>query len=100
MKPMPKLVAMIAYYPPHLPNTSTAFPPTLLVQIHLAASQKFGTKYPSFRYPDTEEGFAEHDLDTFDKTGERVAWSRTLGLLRQAFGITSDLEEIWDNHTR
>ena len=100
MKPMPKLVALIAYYPPYMPNTNTAFPPTLLVRAHLAGNQNFGTKHPSYRYPDTESGFAEHDLDEYDKIAERLAWSRTLGLLREGFGMTTDLESIWDNHTR
>lgn len=101
-RPMPKLAALVAYYPPYIPTSTTNFPPTLDVQVHLAASQKFGTRLPSFRYPDTKDGFAEHDLDEYDKTAATLAWSRTLGALRHAFGIgrDTDLEAIWDNHTR
>jgi hypothetical protein len=100
MKPMPKLIALVAYYPPYMPGTTTAFPPSLLVSVHLAASQKFGTRHPSFRYPDTVEGFAEHDLEEYDKVGASLAWSRTLGLLRKGFGIDVDLDAIWEQHTR
>ena len=102
MRPMPKLAAIVAYYPPYMPKTNTNFPPTLSVQIHLAGSAKFGTRHPSFRYPDTHEGFAEHDLDEYDKTAATLAWSRTLGILRRAFetDLDVDLEGIWDNHTR
>lgn len=96
---MPKLVALVAYYPPYMPKTNTEFPPSLLVQVHIAASQNFGTRHPSFTYPDTQSGFAEHDLEEYDKVGARLAWSRTLGLVRHAFGITVNLEAIWDNHT-
>jgi hypothetical protein len=100
MKPMPKLVALVAYYPPYMPKTNTAFPPTLFVTVHLAASQQFGTRHPSFTYPDTEEGFAEHDLEEYDKVGASLAWSRTLGILRRAFVMDVDLDAIWEEHTR
>ncbi|KIX06009.1 uncharacterized protein Z518_03983 [Rhinocladiella mackenziei CBS 650.93] len=101
MKPMPKLAAVVAYYPPHMPNTTTSFPPTLNVQIHLASSQKFGTRHPSYRYTNTHPGFAEYDLEEFDKISASLAWSRTLALLRTAFDIEGvDLEAVWENHTR
>ncbi|KAI1610365.1 carboxymethylenebutenolidase [Exophiala viscosa] len=101
MKPMPKLVAVVAYYPPYMPRTTTNFPPTLNVQIHLASSQKFGTKHPSYRYSNTKPGFAEYDLDEFDKVSASLAWSRTLTVLREAFDMEPpDLEAIWDSHMR
>src|SRR6201996_6183483 len=101
MKPMPKLVAVVAYYPGHTPRSTTNFPPTLFVQIHLAASQRWGTRFPSHRYENTVPGFAEYDLDEFDKVGASLAWTRTLSLLRTAFDIDGpDLETIWENHTR
>ena len=100
MRPMPKLAALVAYYPPYLPSTSTHFPPTLDILIHLASAQNFGTRHPSHCYPATSPGFAESDLvDDYDKTAARLAWSRTLGVIRRAFGIYVDLEPIWDNHT-
>jgi len=77
------------------------FPPTLNVQIHLASSQKYGTRHPSYRYNNTRPGFAEYDLDEFDKIGASLAWSRTLTLLRNAFDIAGpDLETVWENHAR
>ena len=96
---MPKLCALVAYYPPYLPQSSTAFPSSLLVQIHLAGSQQFGSRLPSFRYPDSQPGFAEEDLEEYDKVSARLAWSRALGILRKGFGIDVDLEQIWDRHT-
>ena len=100
IRPMPKLCALVAYYPPYLPKTTTAYPSSLLLQIHLASSQTFGTPHPSYVYPDTNEGFAEHDLDEFDSVAARLAWSRSLGLVRKGFGIDVDLEAVWENHTR
>jgi len=101
MKTMPKLVAVVAYYPNHVPKSTIGFPLTLKVQIHLASSQKWGTRSPSYRYENTEPGFAEHDLGEFDKTGASLAWSRVLFMLRAAFDIEPpDLESIWENHTK
>lgn len=98
---MPKLAGVVAYYPPYMPKTNTNFPPTLNVMVHLASSQKFGTRHPSYRYHHTRPGFAEYDLEEFDKVGASLAWSRTLTLLRSAFDIEGpDLETIWENHTR
>ena len=102
MRPMPKLTALVAYYPPYMPRSSTGFPLTLTVQVHLPSSAKFGTRQPSFRYPNTQAGFAEHDLDEYDRTAANLAWTRTLGVLRRSFDtdLDIDLEAIWDNHTR
>lgn len=99
IKSVPKLCALVAYYPTTLPTTDDAFPSSLAVQIHLASSQNFGSRYPSYTYPDTIPGFAEHDSDLYDKVASRLAWSRTLGLMRRAFRIDVDLEAIWENHT-
>lgn len=96
---MSKLVALVAYYPPYLPHTTTSFPPSLDVLIHLAASQHIHTRHPSHIYPDTTPGFAESDLAEYDKAAARLAWSRTLSVVRRAFGIYADLERVWDQHT-
>ncbi|KAL2417958.1 hypothetical protein ABEF95_001544 [Exophiala dermatitidis] len=101
MKPMPKLIAVVAYYPPYMPKSTTNFPPTLNVLIHLAGTQKFGTRHPSYRYPGTQPGFAEHDLDEYDKIGASLAWSRTLSVLRTAFDVEPfDIEAAWEKHLR
>lgn len=101
MKPMPKLCAVVAYYPPYMPRTSANFPPGLNILIHLAGSQKFGTRHErNFRYVNTQPGFAESDLEEYSKPSTRVAWSRTLSTLRRAFGIEEDLESIRNYHTK
>jgi hypothetical protein len=95
---MSKLVALAAYYPPYLPHTTTSFPPSLDVVIHIAGSQPMTTRHPSHTYPGTSPGFAESDLDEYDKSAARLAWSRTLGMMRRAFAMYADLEPIWDRH--
>jgi hypothetical protein len=98
LKPVSKLCVLVCYYPTRCPSSNASFPPSLKVQVHLASSQRFGTKYPSFTYPDAVAGFAEEDLDEYDKVSARLAWSRALGVVREGFGITVDLEKIWEDH--
>ncbi|KAI0423615.1 hypothetical protein F5Y09DRAFT_205845 [Xylaria sp. FL1042] len=49
--------------------------------------------YPCYWYQ-AEPGFAEGDLDEFDKVAAEVAWSRSLDAVRTAFGMNVDLERI------
>lgn len=54
--------------------------------------------YPSYTYDGAEPGFAEHDLDEYDKVAERLAWSRSLDVVRKGFGVEVELEKVWENH--
>jgi hypothetical protein len=54
--------------------------------------------YPSYTYEDAEPGFAEHDVQEFDKVASRLSWSRSLSTVRKAFGIELDLERVWEKH--
>ncbi|KAI0804321.1 hypothetical protein GGR55DRAFT_699015 [Xylaria sp. FL0064] len=49
--------------------------------------------YPCYWYQ-AETGFAEGDLDEFDKVAAEVAWSRSLDTVRTAFRMDVDLEGI------
>ena len=64
----------------------------------LGLGGKLNLKYPAYRYPGVEAGFAEHDLDVYDSAAEDLAWTRTLQMLRDAFGMKVDLEAIRDQH--
>ena len=52
----------------------------------------------SYKYAGVDPGFAEHDLEEFDAIAEDLAWTRTLGVLREAFGIKVSIERIRDQH--
>lgn len=54
--------------------------------------------YPSYVYEGVEPGFAEHDLDEYDKTAQRLAWARSLDTVRKGFGVEVELEKVWENH--
>jgi hypothetical protein len=76
--PIPKLCALIAFYPSTLPDPAATPPKGLRVQVHLAANQPFGPRYPSYNYLSTTPGFAQHESGCFDKIAFSLSWSRCL----------------------
>ncbi|KAK4983625.1 hypothetical protein LTR50_007108 [Elasticomyces elasticus] len=71
-KPTAKLCALVAYYPSAIPAP--------------------GIKFPG------RPGFAEHDLDEYDKAVDRLVWTRSLATVRKGFGAEVELEKIWEEH--
>jgi len=98
IKPMPHLATLVAYYPTTIPSRKTKYPPHLEVITHLAAIQGFAPAFNSYIYQDVQPGFAEHDLDEFDKVACGLAWTRTLAGLRKGFKVEANLEKIWEEH--
>ncbi|KAF2433443.1 dienelactone hydrolase-like protein [Tothia fuscella] len=54
--------------------------------------------YPSYAYEGVEPGFAEWDLEEFDKVASRIAWTRSLDAVRKGFRAEVDIEKVWDEH--
>ncbi|OJD14123.1 hypothetical protein AJ78_05498 [Emergomyces pasteurianus Ep9510] len=97
-KPMPKLCAVVAYYPPRIPQPTGDFPSQLNIKIHLAGMQQFSGKHNCHTYVHAKSGFAELDSPEYDEISARLAWSRTLACLRQGFEIYRDIEPVWERH--
>ncbi|KAF2457479.1 hypothetical protein BDY21DRAFT_285916 [Lineolata rhizophorae] len=97
-KPQPHLAALVAYYPTTIRKPNASYPSQLRLLVHLAGSQPFAPVFPSYRYEDTEPGFAESDLEEFSKAAARLAWSRSLNIVRKGFKIDVELERLWDEH--
>jgi hypothetical protein len=95
----PHCCALIAYYPTAIVNPTVTFPKALHNTTHLAASQNFAPAFHSYTYENVAPGFAERDLEEYERVSASLAWSRTLGILRAAFNITVDLESVWEEHT-
>lgn len=53
--------------------------------------------YPSYTY-DATPGFAEHDLDEFDRVSAELSWSRSLAMARRAFRKDVDLERVFEEN--
>ena len=97
---MPRLSTLVAYYPDEIPSPAGGFPPSIDVLVHLAGSQGMAPKFRSYSYPQTDIGFAEADLDTFDKLSASIAWTRTLAAVRKGLEVEVDLEMVREEHIR
>ncbi|KAI1266905.1 hypothetical protein F5Y18DRAFT_351895 [Xylariaceae sp. FL1019] len=117
-----KLCCLVAYYPTRIPDTRAQFPGGINVLAHLAGEdvgvvshgQIVGIQgkrrvrrqkierglgaggmnklaYPSYTY-NAQPGFAEHDLEEYEKISAELAWSRSLTAVRRAFRKDVDLE--------
>ena len=117
-----KLSCLIAYYPTRIPDPQSRFPGGVQVLVHLAGSEVGVVKqsqlvgiqgkrrttrrnlgrgigtgqvmqlgYPSYTY-DAQPGFAERDLDEYDKVSAELAWSRSLAAARKAFQRVPNME--------
>ncbi|KAI0016093.1 hypothetical protein F4780DRAFT_713656 [Xylariomycetidae sp. FL0641] len=53
--------------------------------------------YPAYSY-DAEPGFAEHDLDEYEKISAELAWSRSLATVRRAFNKNVDCEAVLEQN--
>ena len=95
---MHKLCALVAYYPDGIHQPAAGYPSSLQIVVHLAASQQMAPKCRSYSYPQAEPGFAETDLDQYDKVAAGLAWSRSLVTVRKGFEIDVDLEKVWEDH--
>ncbi|ROW15753.1 hypothetical protein VPNG_02129 [Cytospora leucostoma] len=112
-----KLGVLIAYYPDIIPDPRAPFPHTIEPLVHLAGgevgvvkhSQLAGVEgkrrvvkkdlekvpgqgqvgdvvYTCYKY-DAEPGFAESDLDVYDRESAALAWNRSLAAVRRAFKL-------------
>ena len=98
VKPIPKLCALVAYYPGTVPAIGAEFLIGHNIAVHLAGPLSNAPNCRFYSYPAVEAGFAEENLEQYDKVSASLAWSRTLSILRKAFDIEVDLEKIWDDH--
>lgn len=91
-------MALVTYYPSTIRNPAAKYPPKLSILTHLAGNQPFAPAFPSYTYRGAQPGFAEHDLDEFNKVSAAIAWTRTLGVLRKALKKEVELEPIKEQH--
>jgi hypothetical protein len=94
-------MSLICYYPTAVPSPTHKYPASLSILCHLASIQPFGAaSIKTYVYADTCPGFAESDLEEYDKFAAGLSWGRTLECLRRVFGIIVDLEEVVDEYNK
>ena len=59
--------------------------------------QALPLEFPAYTYEGVEAGFAENDLDEFDRVAAGVAWTRSLAAVKKGFRIeNSEIESVRD----
>ncbi|ORY12651.1 hypothetical protein BCR34DRAFT_482388 [Clohesyomyces aquaticus] len=102
LKPMPKLCALIAYYPTTLPGPKTKFPALLKVVVHVAGLSQISAPaemynesgWKCYRYERCRSGFADPENKNYEDVEANLAWSRTLACVRRGFRREVDLEPV------
>ncbi|KAL8954346.1 MAG: hypothetical protein Q9183_007179, partial [Haloplaca sp. 2 TL-2023] len=74
LKPVPKLCALLAYYPERLPAHGAGYPTSLNLMVHLAGDRTAPPRFHAYSYPEAAPGFAESDLDEYDRVSAGLAW--------------------------
>ena len=97
-KPLPHCCAIVCYYPTEISKPHYNYPTQVQMLVHLAANQGFAPSFKSYTYGGVLPGFAETDLDEYDRVAADLAWSRTLGAVRKGFKRDVDLESSWEDH--
>lgn len=98
---LPHCVSLICYYPTAIPSPKHKYPASLSLLCHLASIQPFGAaSFKTYFYSDTRPGFAESDLEEYDKFAAGLSWGRTLACLRKGFGLDVDFEELVDEYNQ
>ncbi|KAK0385941.1 hypothetical protein NLU13_7116 [Sarocladium strictum] len=55
--------------------------------------------YPTYTYDAAEPGFAEHDMEEYNRVAAELAWSRSLAAARRAFGNHVEAEMLLETNT-
>lgn len=64
----------------------------------IGTGERLNIGFPTYTYEYVQPGFAEHDLDEYDRLASELAWTRSLHVLRRGFGKDLDLEGRWEEH--
>ena len=125
-----KLGLLVAYYPTSIPDPKGRFPSSIHALVHLTGddigvihqSQMVGIQgkrrlirrkldrglgtgrtlqlaYPSYKY-NADPGFAEHDLEEYERISAELAWSRSLAAARDAFKMYVNLELVLEQNVQ
>ncbi|KAL4793862.1 hypothetical protein BDV19DRAFT_211848 [Aspergillus venezuelensis] len=64
----------------------------------IGTGEQMDIGHRAFTYSSSEPGFAEVDLDEYNRLDADLAFTRTLEVLRRAYGQDRDLEKAWEEH--
>ncbi|KAJ8107599.1 hypothetical protein OPT61_g8757 [Boeremia exigua] len=99
MKPLIKCCAIIAYYPPVLPDAKVKYPDSTKPQIHVASKSQRSphpdmVDWKLYRYEYCATGFADPNSNAYSEGETNLAFSRALACVRRGFKQEVDLEPV------
>lgn len=102
MKPLPRCCAIIAFYPPSLPNPKTMYPASHQVQVHVASLSQASHRpelceWKLYQYKQCATGFADPSSKAYSEIEANLSWTRALACMRKGFNKIVDLEPIVQN---
>ncbi|KAF2455170.1 hypothetical protein BDY21DRAFT_80673 [Lineolata rhizophorae] len=59
---------------------------------------RLNLSYPAYSYMGVYPGFAEHDLNEYNRQAAELAWTRSLAVVRAGFRAEVDLERVWEDN--
>jgi len=81
----------------HFAEKDPGIPPEAVARVRKAFAGR--PDVAVYVYAGAAPGFARHTSTSYDKPAAGLAYSRSIGLLRQTLGPRYDLEALWETHT-
>lgn len=67
------------------------------IRTGIGTGDRLSLGYLAYAYPYADAGFAEHDLEQYDRISADLAWGRTVKALQVGFRREPDLEKVWED---
>ncbi|EAW13425.1 dienelactone hydrolase [Aspergillus clavatus NRRL 1] len=64
----------------------------------IGTGERLSIGHPAYTYDNVQPGFAEHDLEEYDRLAAELAFTRTLQVIRSTTENKEDPEKTWEDH--
>ncbi|EAW20536.1 dienelactone hydrolase [Aspergillus fischeri NRRL 181] len=64
----------------------------------IGTGERLNIGHQAYTYDNVQPGFAEHDLEEYDRLAAELAFSRSLQVIRSTVTDKTDLEKGWEDH--
>jgi hypothetical protein len=64
----------------------------------MGTGERLNIGHQAYTYDNVQPGFAEHDLEEYDRLAAELAFSRSLQVIRSTVTDNTDLEKRWEEH--
>ncbi|GFF33890.1 hypothetical protein IFM51744_02265 [Aspergillus udagawae] len=64
----------------------------------IGTGERLNIGHQAYTYDNVQPGFAEHDLEEYDRLAAELAFSRSLQMIRSTVTDKNDLEKRWEEH--